>query len=108
MPVYEYLCAECGPFTVLRAMEERGEPHECPACLQPAPRVLLSAPALATMPAAARAAHAINERAAHEPKRAHGPGCGCCGGTPKPAGRTALSPDGRKSFPGARPWMISH
>ncbi|MBX6394037.1 MAG: zinc ribbon domain-containing protein, partial [Burkholderiales bacterium] len=61
MPVYEYLCAECGPFTVLRAMEERGEPHECPACLQPAPRVLLSAPALATMPAAARPPHPNNQ-----------------------------------------------
>jgi hypothetical protein len=53
-------------------------------------------------------AHAVNERSADSPKRSsgHGPGCGCCGG--KTSSGTLRRPDGSKSFPAKRPWMISH
>ena len=57
-----------------------------------------------------RNAHAVNERARHEPKSSsrlghvHGAGCGCG----KPGKATAVAPDGKKWFPTKRPWMISH
>lgn len=112
MPVYEYLCDACGgDFTALRPMSHSSLPHACPDCGGEAQRVLLSAPAFAGMQAADRKAHAINERARHEPKSSsqlghkHGPGCGCGSGVSK---ATAVSTDGKKSFPTKRPWMISH
>jgi hypothetical protein len=35
----------------------------------------------------------------------HAPGCGCCSGKSKTG---ILRADGAKTFPSARPWMISH
>ena len=55
---------------------------------------------------------AINERSAHAPKTlaeykaSHGPGCGCC--STKPSRLVRKTKSGAKSFPTARPWMISH
>jgi putative FmdB family regulatory protein len=108
MPIYEYACGQCGGFTVMRPMARSSEPHPCPDCGAQAPRVIATAPAFAGMPAVVRQAHAVNERSAHEPKQSprHGAGCSCCSGAGKSsAARTA---DGKKSFPGKRPWMISH
>ncbi|TCS59937.1 FmdB family zinc ribbon protein [Primorskyibacter sedentarius] len=109
MPYYDYQCDTCGPFTELGSMATFDQPCACPDCGASARRVLLQAPILANMDKARRTAFATNERAAHEPKstRSHGPGCGCCSGKKKPS-RTLHRPDGSKSFPTARPWMISH
>jgi putative FmdB family regulatory protein len=109
MPVYDYACSDCGVFTAMRPMAEFRDPCGCPECGEPAPRAFLTAPALAGMNSNRRRAIATNERSAHEPRRSagHGPGCGCCSGT-KPSARTATSASGAKSFPSARPWMISH
>ena len=58
-------------------------------------------------------AHATNERSAHAPKTldqykaSHGAGCGCCS-SKKPARLMTQTRSGAKSFPTARPWMISH
>ncbi len=114
MPVYEYWCDTCeSDFTVLRRMSESHLPHECPDCGGSAERAMLTAPSLSAMPAAARKAHATNERASHAPissteyKERHGAGCSCCKpGLPKRA--TVTAPTGEKAFPTARPWMISH
>ncbi len=106
MPVYEYECAQCGPFTAFRPMADYALPCPCDLCSVPAPRAYLTAPALATMDAAKRKGMAINERSAHAPRRSgggHGPGCGCCSPRKAPAPAAAV-----KTFPGARPWMISH
>lgn len=111
MPYYDYLCAECGPFTAMAAMADFDKPCGCPACGDDAPRALFTAPQLATMDGSRRGAFATNERARHEPKstRKHGPGCGCCSGSSKKMpSKTLHRPDGSKSFPAARPWMISH
>jgi putative FmdB family regulatory protein len=111
MPMYDYVCAACGPFTAHRPMSEYDQPLACEGCGAPAPRAILRAPALATMDAGARRGMAVNERSRHEPRKsgkAHPSGCGCCStsrgfsATPV-AGRSAA-----KSFPSARPWMISH
>lgn len=110
MAFYDYQCAECGPFSMIRPMAESAEAGSCPDCGEPAPRAFLSVPFVAGMDPARRNAFATNEKARHEPKRggsAHGPGCSCCSGGKK--GRsTMVRPDGSKSFPAARPWMISH
>lgn len=116
MPIYEYQCQDCGnEFTTLRPMRESHAMSDCPHCGEPSPRVLITAPALSTLPAATRRAHEVNERSAHAPRssrsgaegRSHPAGCGCCTGS---VGRTktVTSADGKKAFPSKRPWMISH
>ena len=109
MPVYDYDCAQCGPFTAMRPMAKSAEPLECPNCGVAAPRAFFTAPAVAGMDAGRRNAMATNERASHEPRssKSHGSGCGCCA-TPRAKPGTATSAEGAKSFPKARPWMISH
>jgi putative FmdB family regulatory protein len=109
MPVYEYLCQRCGPFTQMRPMAEYDLPSECPHCAGAAPRVILTPPRFSTLGADVRAAHATNERSANAPgrssslQRKHGTGCGCCSGRMDRRGKS-----GAKSFPTRRPWMISH
>lgn len=111
MAVYDYQCADCGPFTAIRPMALSAAGCDCPACGKPAERAFISVPFIASMDSARRVAHATNEKARHEPKRggsAHGPGCSCCGSSGKKGRSTLVRPDGSKSFPAARPWMISH
>ena len=104
MPVYDYLCPACGPFTAVRPMAAFQASCRC-TCGTDAPRAILTAPALARMDPAARRATITNERSAHAPSRAqrHPPSCRCC----KPGVRSAEAVPA-KMFPGARPWMISH
>ena len=112
MPVYEYLCNECGPFKDMRPMSECDDPQACPRCETSAPRVILTAPNFFRMPSDKRKAIAVNEGSAHAPKTlaeykaSHGPGCGCC--STKPSRLVRKTKSGAKSFPTARPWMISH
>ena len=111
MPMYDYACAACGPFTAYRPMADYDKPLACEDCGAMAPRAILRAPALAMMDSGARNGMTVNERSRHEPRKskAHPSGCGCCStsrgfsATPVAAGRSAA-----KSFPGSRPWMISH
>lgn len=110
MPIYDFECASCGPFAVMRRIAEREKPCRCPGCGGEGSRVM-SAPSLALMAGARRQAHAANERAAHAPRQSaegpplrHRPGCSCCAGGAKLAGAQA---DGLKR-PSGRPWMISH
>jgi putative FmdB family regulatory protein len=112
MPVYDYLCEDCGPFTVMRPMAEFDLPHECPQCETEAPRALLTAPYCSSVSQSVRTANAVNERSANSPRSSkeygakHGSSCSCCTGKSK---RTTLyGKKGEKSFPTSRPWMISH
>lgn len=115
MPLYDYLCTDCGPFEALAPMDRYTEPCDCPDCGSAAPRALLSAPRLAVMDGARRQAFETNERSRHAPHRStaegrrHGAGCSCCAG---PRQKAAQSSDGApapaKVFPSKRPWMISH
>jgi putative FmdB family regulatory protein len=112
MPIYEYECSTHGSFETLRPMSESSLPKECPRCHRMAARVILTAAALACMPASARQAHATNERSANQPKSTrdsrHGRGCGCCGGKSPRIGGAESAPKAAKAFPSKRPWMISH
>jgi putative FmdB family regulatory protein len=113
MPVYDYLCEQCGPFTEMRPMAESGAAQACPECGEKAPRAFLSAPYCATMSTELRLAHATNERSASAPKllsdskRSHSSGCSCCSGRSLPA-RAERKTGAAKGFPGRRPWMLSH
>lgn len=108
MPLYDYLCQDCGVFSAFARLNAYNEPQPCPHCQSASPRVMLSAPGLATMNGGMRRAHETNERSADSPRRSnHGPGCSCCGGGAKKSS-ALVHPDGSKSFPTKRPWMISH
>ena len=107
MPVYDYLCETCGPFTDMAPMAAFATPLACPDCGASAPRAILAAPMFNGMNGSARTAHATNEKNAHAPDTTartgrHPPGCGCCKISPK------SKPDALKGFAGTRPWMISH
>jgi putative FmdB family regulatory protein len=65
MPLYEYDCPDCGPFTAWGRMATAEAPLPCPRCGGAAPRAIAS-PALG-MERGRYRAHARNERAAHEP-----------------------------------------
>lgn len=113
MPTYDYACPDCGGFDAFRTLTQRNEPAACPDCGTSSPRVFATAPRLALMEGAKRAAIEINERARHEPKQSgnygrlrHPAGCGCC--RPGSRSATVTAASGAKTFPGTRPWMISH
>ncbi len=127
MPVYDYDCQSCGPFNELQTVDRAGEPVPCPRCGAPSPRAFTTMPRLSNLTAERREAYATNERARevplsvdqwkenqerrnHKRGHVHGPGCGCGANTSATTHktRTLVRPDGSKSFPGARPWMISH
>ncbi|MFT3733655.1 MAG: zinc ribbon domain-containing protein [Rhodocyclaceae bacterium] len=107
MPLYDYECPRCGSFELMRSISTRDDSAHCPDCGTQASR-LVGVPSYALMDAGTRTAHATNERARHEPKLAsqhvHGPNCGCG----KPGRSTVRTPEGAKTFPSKRPWMISH
>ena len=86
MPVYDYLCARCGPFTDTRPMAEFDMPLGCPTCGKKAPRAFLTAPYLATPSTDRRLGYGAGEQNTPRPgsysdwQRAHGGGCSCCSG----------------------------
>lgn len=113
MPTYDYACDRCGGFDAFRSLAHRNEPAACPDCGAGSPRVFVVAPRLGLMSSTTRSAMATNERAQHEPTRSgdyarlkHPAGCGCCSSASRKA--TVTAPNGAKSAPGRRPWMISH
>ena len=109
MPNYDYLCETCGPFVGFAPMRDYDLPANCPTCGGEARRAFFTPPQLATTSAAVRHMHETNERSRHEPKRgAHGAGCGCCSAGAKTSPGNQRRADGSVSFPGKRPWMISH
>jgi putative FmdB family regulatory protein len=111
MPVYDYDCQDCGPFSELRPMDESRSPAACPGCGSVVPRAYLAAPRLALLSAEVSHAYAVNERSAHEPTigggHRHSPTCGCSRGSNAAVARGGGSGIA-KSFPNRRPWMISH
>ncbi|MFC0282207.1 zinc ribbon domain-containing protein [Camelimonas abortus] len=120
MPTYDYECAGCGPFVAFASMARYADPCPCPECGAESPRAFIHTPMLSSMSAGRRFACETNERSANAPRRLskdgppqaggrHGANCSCCSGRSLKAPRKTLyRPDGTKSFPTARPWMISH
>ncbi|MCG5249490.1 FmdB family zinc ribbon protein [Methylorubrum extorquens] len=104
MPIYDYDCAACGPFTALRPMAAFRDPCACPACGVRAGRTFLRAPAITGMDPSRRSALAANERLASSQRAAQAPhpaGCGCCVRRwPIPSG---LSSNGGRVFSASGP-----
>ena len=67
MPVYEFVCEDCGPFEQRRPFAEAGEPMACPSCGHEARRVY-SIPNTRRMPTALSGAMDRAEKSAHEPE----------------------------------------
>ncbi|MBE0488691.1 MAG: zinc ribbon domain-containing protein [Halomonas sp.] len=122
MPLYDYKCSEHGLFQELATLSESAEPKPCPRCRALSARVIMISRALHSMDSATRNAIDRNERSKHEPRfstpehraeeqarheHRHGKGCGCVAqASDKP--KVFYTADGKKMFPSARPWMISH
>jgi putative FmdB family regulatory protein len=115
MPTYEYECQRCGSFTMLRPMDQRHQPCQCPNCAGDGGRLILSAPSLPTLSGNQRLAITTNERSANAPQtvaeyqqsKRHPSGCSCCAAS-KPVTPSKANPLGLKNKTGPRPWMISH
>ncbi|MFC2991368.1 zinc ribbon domain-containing protein [Halomonas tibetensis] len=122
MPLYDYKCSEHGLFHELATLAESAEPKSCPTCGTLSARVILLSPALRAMDSATRDAMDRNERSQYEPRfstpehrsedqarheHRHGKGCGCAH-TSHDKPKVFYTADGKKMFPSARPWMISH
>ena len=116
MPFYEYNCKNCGTFTSLQSMSRAGEACACQKCGGLSERALAT-PVLYSLSDARKKAHSINEKSANESNIVsnknnnkavtHGPNCSCCSSGNKKS-KTMHLPDGSKTFPTKRSWMISH
>ena len=122
MPLYDYKCRDHGLFQELAMLSESAEPQPCPECSSLAARVIVLPPALLGTGSILHDAMVRNERSQHEPLfstpehraeeqarhgHCHGKDCGCQDKNPdKP--QVLYTADGKKWFPAARPWMISH
>jgi len=81
MPVYDYLCMRCGPFTEMRPMAEADLARKCPTCRKKSPRAFLTAPYLASAAGKVlRGADASRVAAGARFGAGHGGGCNCCSG----------------------------
>lgn len=125
MPVYEFQCSSCGVVERFLSIAARNVACQCPHCSKAVRRIIATAPRLQSKGREGVHAAQVNERAQHDPVRGsqahavselsrrqgnsstgrHPAGCGCCKGG---ATGTVTHADQSKSFPGRRPWMISH
>lgn len=79
MPSYSYDCPRCGTFHASRPMAEYDQPHTCPQCGTEAPRAL-------DAPGVVAGGGARADAADYCAPKAHGGGCGCCGGAGRRGG----------------------
>jgi putative FmdB family regulatory protein len=94
VPVYEFVCEDCGPFEQRRSVAEAGDPMACPSCGREARRVY-SMPNSARMPSALSGAIDRAEKSAYEPEVMRGP-----------AGRIGAGQGHRHGH--GRPWTAGH
>ncbi len=66
MPIYAFICADCGPFDARRPVTEAGMPARCLTCGGPARRVF-TPPGLALLAKPLRRTLDFEEKSAHEP-----------------------------------------
>lgn len=79
MPLYDFVCGDCGPFRAWMIMAASESAAECPDCGHGCARVV-SAPQISTLNGTLRSALARSERSIDEPKlvnKKHLAGCGC-------------------------------
>lgn len=66
MPLYDYLCDDCGAFRDWRGMDLSEQDAPCPSCGKPSKRSI-SMPFLPRVSRNVRIAHELNERSAEQP-----------------------------------------
>ena len=99
MPLYNYICDDCGPFEEWVSMQDALKACACPQCEEQSNRDM-AAPRLGLMNGTLRRALARSEASGTEPKvvkKAHLSGCGC-----------ALCKIGKKPEPTRKKLMIGH
>jgi putative FmdB family regulatory protein len=94
VPVYEFMCDDCGPFDQRRSFAEAGDPMACPTCGRDARRVY-SSPNTRRMPTALSGAMDRAEKSAHEPEVVR-----------RPVGDTGSEKGHHQSH--GRPWTVGH
>jgi putative FmdB family regulatory protein len=106
MPVYEYHCEECGPFTKLRGLDQSSQPANCPECGVSSPKIF-SVIHLRAMRPENRIAWERNERSAHAP---HVCRSGCSHDRVKPKNRISGDKPAMQASTkrNSRPWMLGH
>ncbi len=67
MPIYDFVCQNCGPFEQRRSFSEAGDLMMCPSCREEARRVY-SVPNTRRMPTALSAAMDRAKKSAYEPE----------------------------------------
>ena len=95
MPVYEFVCEDCGPFEQQRSFAEAGEPMACPSCGREARRVY-SIPNTRRMPTALSCATDRAEKSGHEPEVVQRPAAG------------GASSGKKHQHSHGRPWALGH
>ncbi|MEM1075423.1 MAG: zinc ribbon domain-containing protein [Pseudomonadota bacterium] len=105
MPVYDYVCRECGVFQKSAPISQFDAPCACPSCGAVSPRAL-TVPQLSKVSSFARRAHDINQRSSDSPMRAKANGLQPTG--PRIKSKARYHADGSRSLGGHRPWMLSH
>jgi putative FmdB family regulatory protein len=106
MPLYDYVCDDCGQFRAWQSMAAAHRPASCPTCGEPAVRAL-SAPHLRCGAAVIRyKAEAHNEKSANEPMvvRRLKPGSGHA----EHAAHRHHHHGHRHPRRKKRPWMLGH
>lgn len=106
MPVYDYKCPKHGIFHELGEIKLAGTPKQCPQCQTLSPQIIMIPPAYLDMDADKKKACACNERAQHAPLKSSQllrPDSSM-----SKSKNTLIHPDGTKTIPNQRPWMISH
>ena len=106
MPIYDYLCPDCGPFELRRAMSESKAPAACGICHALAPR-LPAAPRLNLMSNNNRIAETRNEKSAHEPDVVHRMAAHGAHAHGKNRRHSAHA-HAHAQRPSPRPWMLGH
>lgn len=105
MPIYEYMCGNCGSFKEFQTMQRWLDPYDCPDCGSQSERQL-SAPQISNVHPHTRIANQRNELSADQPMTM----------TKKPREHGAegshnhkhAHPTSKHKHGPSRPWMIGH
>lgn len=109
MPLYNYMCEECGPFKEWQSMAKCTEPSICTECGAESQRAV-SAPGLSLISANTRMAHFRNEKSADKPEVVNKPkhvAAEQSHGKSKKGGHSHHHGHSHSHGP-SRPWMIGH
>ena len=94
MPIYDFICGDCGVFEQRRSFAEASEPATCPSCGEEASRIY-SMPNTRRMSAGLSKAMDRSEKSAYEPEAVR-----------RPVGKPRSST--KHSHSHGRPWALGH